>query len=531
MLCSATRARARRRRAAASSRSRPTRRSATRCARCSARPTSCSRSTCRYNRPDLLCVSGMARELAAAFGVAAGRAAPGALRRDRRGRRRVPRHGRGSGRLRALPGAGRPRRDRRAVAARGSPSASSARACAPSTTSSTSRTTSCSRWASRCTPSTSTRSTARRSSCAAPAPARCSPRSTASERKLTPEHLVIADRDARHGARRHHGRRVRGGDARARTNLLLEAAWFDPVRVQRMVSDFGLMSEAARRFGRGVDPASRRPRWRARWRCSRELAGGTLDGAATDVTARAVRAARARAAPGPRHAAPRRARSRATRMVEGPRGLGPRGDRGVGGGRLGDAALIVTVPTRRRDLTAEVDLIEEVGARRSATIACPRRRWRPAARSGDAPGRAPPAGPRARRARRARLHRVPHAVARRPGAAGSNVAAVARRRGRRPRRSRTRRARRPRALRSDLVCGLLRVAAHNLRHGARGLRLFEVGRVLRPAGGQGAPDETAEVAALVTGRRFRRRVGRRTGGDRLLRGEGFVGGARRASRR
>src|SRR5439155_4151100 len=30
------------------------------------------------------------------------------------------------------------------------------------------------------------------------------------------------------------------------------------------------------------------------------------------------------------------------------------------------------------------------------------------------------------------------------------------------------------ALRPDLVSGLARVAAHNVRHGARGLRLFEV---------------------------------------------------------
>jgi phenylalanyl-tRNA synthetase beta chain len=58
------------------------------------------------------------------------------------------------------------------------------------------------------------------------------------------------------------------------------------------------------------------------------------------------------------------------------------------------------------------------------------------------------------------------------------------------------------ALRSDLVSGLARVAAHNLRHGATGLRLFEVGRVFRARGGSELPDEPVQVCALLAGSRF-----------------------------
>jgi phenylalanyl-tRNA synthetase beta chain len=52
------------------------------------------------------------------------------------------------------------------------------------------------------------------------------------------------------------------------------------------------------------------------------------------------------------------------------------------------------------------------------------------------------------------------------------------------------------------VSGLLRVAAHNLRHGARGLRLFEIGTVFVGRGPNDPPTETTQVCALVSGARF-----------------------------
>ena len=93
-----------------------------------------------------------------------------------------------------------------------------------------------------------------------------------------------------------------------------------------------------------------------------------------------------------------------------------------------DVPLLVTVPTRRRDVTRPVDLIEEAGARlrlrQPARRAAGHRRL-----GGHAPARAPPQGARPRRVRRARLPRVPDADARRSGAPGPDLAAPAARRG------------------------------------------------------------------------------------------------------
>ncbi len=101
-------------------------------------------------------------------------------------------------------------------------------------------------------------------------------------RVLTPEILVIAD-----------GRRpvalagVMGGkEAEIGPNsrrLLLESAWFDPVRIRRAARGLKISSESSYRFERGVDPAVvpraalRAARWIAR------LTGGTIAGGPIDV--------------------------------------------------------------------------------------------------------------------------------------------------------------------------------------------------------------------------------------------------------
>ncbi len=108
------------------------------------------------------------------------RAAADARHRSGAGRRRAARHpDRGPRRLPALRRPALPRRDDRRVAASGCRLGSATPASARSPTSSTSRTTSCSRSATRCTPSTSTRSTAGASSCAARRRGRSCGRSTA----------------------------------------------------------------------------------------------------------------------------------------------------------------------------------------------------------------------------------------------------------------------------------------------------------------------------------------------------------------
>ena len=135
------------------------------------------------NRVDLLCVYGVAREVAALFGArarAASRRRPGAARR----RRASTSASTTSKAVRATwraPSAASRSDPRRPGSARGSP----APGCVRSRTSSTSRTTSCSRSATRSTPSTAPRWPATGSSSAGRREARSCGRSTASTASST----------------------------------------------------------------------------------------------------------------------------------------------------------------------------------------------------------------------------------------------------------------------------------------------------------------------------------------------------------
>jgi phenylalanyl-tRNA synthetase beta chain len=140
----------------------------------------------------------------------------------------------------------------------------------------------------------------------------------------------------------------------ATTRLLLESALFDPTRIRRTAKRLGLHSEASHRFERGVDPstvvvASRR--------CAQLLAdwaGARPAGALLDVQTR----------PGlevPVTVAFRPARTSALLGVE-----VPAAEQAALLSRLHLSVQMdrepwqVSVPTARRDLTREVDLIEEV---------------------------------------------------------------------------------------------------------------------------------------------------------------------------
>jgi phenylalanyl-tRNA synthetase beta chain len=57
-------------------------------------------------------------------------------------------------------------------------------------------------------------------------------------------------------------------------------------------------------------------------------------------------------------------------------------------------------------------------------------------------------------------------------------------------------------LRPSPVAGLLRACAHNLRQGARAVRLFEIGAGFRDRGPAELPDETPMLCALVCGPRY-----------------------------
>jgi len=319
------------------------------------------------------------------------------------------------------------------------------------------------------------------------------------ERKLSPEHLVIADKTRATGLAGTMGAEFVEVTAGTK-NLLLESAWFDPVRVQRMVSDHGLMSEAARRFGRGVDPALAPAAMARALALFAELAGGKLDGAATEVSARTfspleieLRPTRATRLLGAKIARDRMAKDLASA------GFGVT-DPAAGGSAGDEVPLVISVPTRRRDVTSETDLIEEVGR----AFGYDRLPDVPLTTGGSVGTR-----PDDRRLRdRVREALVGLGFTECLTATLDDPVRLGRtwpltREGE-PRLVTLRNAAGPEtsALRSDLVSGLARVAAHNLRHGAAGLRLFEVGRVFHPRGAGELPEEPIQLCALLAGNRF-----------------------------
>lgn len=107
------------------------------------------------------------------------------------------------------------------------------------------------------------------------------------ERRLHPEDLLITDSPQSRGTRVLGLAGVMGGAQSevtpATTDLLIEAAHFDPVSVARTARRHKLPSEASRRFERGVDPALPRVAADRVVALLLEHGGGTADEAVTDV--------------------------------------------------------------------------------------------------------------------------------------------------------------------------------------------------------------------------------------------------------
>ncbi len=127
------------------------------------------------------------------------------------------------------------------------------RECGRSPTSSTSRTTSCSRWAIHYTHSTTRSSPAARSSCGVRGRVRSCARSTAIERELEPYDLMIAD-----GERCVALAGIMGGEeteiGEDTTEILLEAANFEPYTIFRTSERLRFRTEGSNRWEKGVDP-------------------------------------------------------------------------------------------------------------------------------------------------------------------------------------------------------------------------------------------------------------------------------------
>ena len=102
------------------------------------------------------------------------------------------------------------------------------------------------------------------------------------ERTLTKDMCVIAD-----GARPVGIAGVRGGAESeigfASKNLLLEAAWFDPISVRRASKALGLRTEASYRFERGADPEMAEMASRRAAELIQQLAGGEILEGVVDV--------------------------------------------------------------------------------------------------------------------------------------------------------------------------------------------------------------------------------------------------------
>ncbi|MCM0639221.1 phenylalanine--tRNA ligase subunit beta [Cellulomonas wangsupingiae] len=175
------------------------------------------------------------------------------------------------------------------------------------------------------------------------------------ERTLDPQDLLITDSTGGRAARVLGVAGVMGGAdsevGEATTDLLLEAAHFDPVTVARSSRRHRLTSEASKRFERGVDPRLPRVAVARAAALLVEHGGGTVDEALTDVDRTS--------APAPVAFDP----AQAARLVGVPYTDDEVRDTLTEIGCTVDGTgspWQVHVPTWRPDLTAGVDLVEEV---------------------------------------------------------------------------------------------------------------------------------------------------------------------------
>jgi phenylalanyl-tRNA synthetase beta chain len=301
-------------------------------------------------------------------------------------------------------------------------------------------------------------------------------------RSLRPEMLVIAD------ARRPVALAgIMGGEATQITgptrDVLLESAWFDPVSVRSTSRALALRTDASHRFERGADPGAVLAALDRAAALIAEVAGGVPTDPPIDAH--------------PRPETPRRVGLRPGR-VGALLGLDPGEDamrqalerRGFRIEPAGPGEWRVEVPSFRRDIEREADLIEEI-ARHGGYDAIPARLPRL-----DLPprGRAPlQRGVRAaRRAlQTASLSEAINYAMIDPEEAALYSPAAA------PALDNPLQAQASH-LRTSLLPGLLRNVARNLNHGLPGAGLFEIGTVFRrePEGVR----EDLRVALALAGR-------------------------------
>ncbi|HEY2065244.1 MAG TPA: phenylalanine--tRNA ligase subunit beta [Gemmatimonadaceae bacterium] len=265
-------------------------------------------------------------------------------------------------------------------------------------------------------------------------------------------------------------------DERTR-DILVEVATFDPARTRRTRRAAGLSTDASYRFERGVDAALAPAALERVAGLIISLAGGAVESSPVDLYAgdpvrapivlRTSRLARVLGIP--------LTAQRAAPLLE---GIGCRADVEEGG-----AAIHVLPPTWRRDLVAEVDLIEEV-ARLYGYERLPDeiRPYRPGT-SSDAPMWTLAARLRELLSGAGLLEARPIPFV---NGGGEHVRVL------------NPLAENEAHLRRTVLESLARRAEHNLSHMQRNVRLYEIGSVFG-RGPEALPDERAHLGILIMG--------------------------------
>lgn len=303
------------------------------------------------------------------------------------------------------------------------------------------------------------------------------------KRTLTDDMLVIAD-----AARPVAMAGIMGGEdseiSAATTDVLLESAYFDPASIRRTARALGMATEASYRFERGADyDAPVRAADRAA-RLIVEVAGGRILRGVID------------AYPKPMTREPiklRRSRLRRVVGVEIDFGEAVRLLRALGFHveAVSDEELWATPPSFRADVTGEDDLVEEV-ARHAGYEQIPT----------TLPGWGGAGELLVGESKRRDLRRVLTSLGFSEAITFSfnneELDALFRREGTDVVRLANPIDETRRQMRSSLLPGVLESLAHNLRHGVRSVRLFEIGKCFTGRGGE-QPEETEKLTLGATG--------------------------------
>jgi phenylalanyl-tRNA synthetase beta chain len=309
------------------------------------------------------------------------------------------------------------------------------------------------------------------------------------ERALELEDIVIADK---HGPVALAG--VMGGASTEvvanTTDVLLEAATFEPRSVRRTARRLGLHSEASHRFERGVDPSSV---GRAGTRAAAllaEVGGGAVAPTVTDIYPAPVRSRTVTLSL-------RKLQSVAGFEIPAAQAIATLGGLGIVSS-VADDGLAAKVPSFRPDITIEEDLIEEI-MRMIGLDRVPTRL--PA--GGKAPDRHPEAA--AERARDALAALGLHEIVGWAFVSQAALGALGQ-----PELARGISVKNPissdyEVMRTSLLPGLAEAARRNLARGIADVRLFEVGPVVHPR--PEVPELHHEQRTLVAGMLVGREAG------------------------